>query len=229
MSDTIGKWNDAAMAFATDQERSAFAEANRAVVKERFQKLNGERVLDLGCGYGYYTDWFQCIGGHPVGIDGAAAMIAIARERYPECEFDVADITKPLPFPDESFDIVFCNQVLMDTEHAETVFAESRRVLKRGGILYYSIVHPAFYNGSWQADKDTGITGKLISSYLTPAVISNRFWGETPHFHRPLSFYLNAASDAGLLLVRTEEPRVYDGAGRNGDLPLFFFAEYMRP
>ena len=161
-----------------------------------------------------------------MGIDGAETMIEIARKKYPDCPFYTADITRPLPFDDDTFDIVFCNMVLMDIDPVESVFSECRRVLKHGGVFFISIVHPAFFNGDWQTDENGRQTGKLITSYLTPCVSENRFWGETAHYHRPLSFYLNAAADAGFLLRHTEEPRTYDGVTKNNDLPLFFFAEY---
>ena len=220
MNSIIDQWNKAAKTYSEKQEKSAFSLSNKRIVETRFPRLNGEKVLDLGCGYGCYTDYFRCIGGDAVGVDGAPAMIGIARERYPESSFIVADITCPLPFESGSFDIVFCNQVLMDIEEVRSVFEECKRILKPEGILYYSIVHPAFYNGEW---KDGG---KLITSYITPGVRSNDFWGETKHFHRPLSYYLNTASEAGLILVHAQEPSVYDGEGKNGDIPLFFFAEY---
>ena len=230
MSDTvIRQWNDAAEAYAEEQERSVYAQANRAIVKERFRNLRGEKVLDLGCGFGWYTHYFGSIGGSAVGVDGAKAMIDIARQRYPEASFSVHDITRPLPFGPCSFDIVFCNQVMMDIEDIGSILSECGRVLKGGGIFCFSIVHPAFYNGEWQTDADGRGFAKLISSYLTPCVSENRFWGETQHFHRPLSYYLNAAAQAGLILTRADEPRIYDGARKNDDLPLFFFAEYAKP
>ena len=221
MNSIIDQWNEAAKTYSEKQEASAFALSNRKIVEKRFPKLNGEKVLDLGCGYGCYTDYFRSIGGDVVGVDGAGAMIGIAKERYPDCSFLVADITRPLPFESDSFDIVFCNQVLMDIEEVKNVFEECKRVLKPKGTLYYSIVHPAFYNGEW---KDGG---KLITSYITPEIKANDFWGETKHFHRSLSFYLNAASDVGMMLVHAEEPRAYEEEGKNGDIPLFFFAEYI--
>lgn len=224
MSDTIQQWNEAAEAYAGEQEHSAFAASNREVVKRRFPGLHGERILDLGCGYGWYTDYFRSVGGDAVGVDGADAMIGIAQKKYPKCTFRSVDITKPLPFESGSFDIVFCNQVLMDLENVESVLAECFRLLKRGGVFYFSVVHPAFYNGTWEKG-DGGVSGKLITSYLTQETLTNRFWGTTQHFHRPLSYYLNAAADAGFVLRRTEEPRSYEGAERNSDLPLFFFAE----
>ena len=223
---TIRQWDAAAYAYAEIQERSAYADVNKAVVKERFPKLSGEAVLDLGCGYGFYTDYFNRIGGAAVGIDGAQTMIRIARETYPGNSFSVADITKRLPFENGTFDIVFCNMVLMDIEDIGCVFAEAARVLKPGGVFWYSVVHPAFYNGDWQTDANGRKTGKLIAAYLTPESYLNHFPGGTVHFHRPLSHYLNAAADAGLVLTYALEPRTYDGITKNDDLPLFFFAEY---
>ena len=226
MNNTLLQWENAVEQYADNQERSEFADQNKAIVKARFPRLNGEKVLDLGCGYGYYTDYFNRVGGNAVGIDGAETMILLAKSRYPDCAFSVADIEKPFPFDNGSFNIVFCNQVLMDIENIGYVFSESYRVLQPEGILYYSIVHPAFYQGDWQENESGYRYAKRISSYLTRNVSQNRFWGATAHFHRPLCDYLNAAADAGLILKHTEEPRSYDGKMKNDDIPLFFFAEY---
>ena len=50
------------------------------------ESLEG-RLLDLGCGYGYYTHYFDEAGAHAIGVDGAEAMIQIARKRYPGSAF----------------------------------------------------------------------------------------------------------------------------------------------
>ncbi|MDE7361018.1 MAG: class I SAM-dependent methyltransferase, partial [Oscillospiraceae bacterium] len=101
MENVIQQWDNTAATYVEDQERSEFAESNKAVIEVRFQRLNGERVLDLGCGYGWYTDFFARIGANAVGVDGSEKMIAIARERYPNLEFTIADIEKPLPYTNE--------------------------------------------------------------------------------------------------------------------------------
>ena len=116
---SIEQWNKAADAFSEEQEKSEFSDMNKAAVKERFTSLSGEKVLDLGCGYGYYTDYFRSIGGEVTGVDGAPAMIDIAKEKYPDSAFAVVDITGKLPFENDEFDIVFCNQVLMDIDQVE--------------------------------------------------------------------------------------------------------------
>ena len=116
----------------------------------------------------------------------------------------------------------------MDLEDADNVFSECHRVLKDGGILYYSIVHPAFYDCRWQKDENGYRYGKTMSRYIAPYSFNNDFWGDTAHFHRPLSYYLNVAADCGFSLMHTEEPSGYDGVTKNADLPLFFFAEYKK-
>ncbi len=227
MEDIIQQWDHAAAAFANDQEMSEFAESNKSVIKARFQRLNGERVLDLGCGYGWYTDFFARNGADAVGVDGSEKMIAIARERYPNSEFSLADIEKTLPFSDGGFDIVFSNQVLMDIEDADFVISESERVLKHGGIFYFGIVHPCFYDCKWLKDENGYRYAKAMDRYISSYRLTNEFWG-TAHFHRPLSFYLNAAAKHGFTLKEICEPVSYDGVTKNNELPLFFFAEFIK-
>lgn len=227
MENVIQQWDNAAAAFAEDQEMSEYAESNKAVIETRFRRLNGERVLDLGCGYGWYTDFFARIGANAVGVDGSERMIAIAREKYPSSEFTLADIEKPLPFDNGCFDIVFSNQVLMDIENADFVISECERVLKDGGVFYFSIVHPCFYGGNWLMDEKRRCYAKAIDRYINSYRLTNEFWG-TAHFHRPLAFYLNAAAKYGLSLKEICEPVSYDGISKNNDLPLFFFAEFIK-
>lgn len=149
MENVLEQWNSAAEKYTEDQEASIYSESNKETVKNRFQNLTGLKVLDLGCGYGVYTDYFQSIGADVIGVDGSEKMLKIAEKRYPHCTFELCDISKKFPFENKSFDLVFCNQVLMDIEDIETVFSECYRVLKQNGIFYYSIVHPVFYDSVW--------------------------------------------------------------------------------
>ena len=229
MSKTIiSQWDEAAEIFAADQDISGYSKVNRELVKQRFPGFNGEKVLDLGCGYGYYTNYFQKAGAEAVGIDGSEAMIRLAGQRYPGVDFSLFDINNPLPYEDGIFDLVFCNMVLMDIENIEDVIREVRRVLKDNGIFYYSIVHPVLFDGIWLTDDKGYGYAKVVSKYLAPYSKESEFWGKTMHFHRPISYYLNVLSDAGFSLVHTEEPDSYDGIVESRDLTLFFFAEYRK-
>ena len=228
MKEIINQWNNAALKYTEDQERSEYVEVNKREVKARFNHFDGEKILDLGCGYGFYTDYFRSIGAEVIGIDASEKMIEIARERYPRTEFSVMDITMPLSYESNAFDMVFSNQVFMDIENIEHIFAECKRILKPGGILYYSIVHPAFYDCHWLKDENGYRYAKVIEKYIEPYQFTNEFWGKTAHFHRSLSYYLNVAAQNGFVLKHTSEPVAYDGKNKNSDLPLFFFAEYVK-
>ena len=228
MDNSKDLWNNAAQSYAQSQEESEFANVNKKIVVNRFKKLNGEKLLDLGCGYGFYTDYFKNIGADAIGIDGSGNMIDIAKENYKGCDFEVVDITETLPFHDSCFDIVFCNQVLMDIEDIEPLFSEINRVMKKGGIFYYSIVHPAFYDSKWIQNENGFNESKTMKSYIQPYCLTNHFWGKTKHFHRPLSYYLNLAIKHSFKLKDIEEPQSYDGIIKNKDLPLFLFAEYIK-
>lgn len=226
--DTITQWNCAAQKYMDVQEQSEYVYCNKQVVIKRFPRLNGEKVLDLGCGYGSYTDYFRSIGADVIGIDGSEAMLKLAETHYPECTFQLANLDEKLQFSNETFDLVFCNQVLMDIENVELVFAECRRLLKKNGILYYTIVHPAFYDGNWLKDENGFKYAKAIKNYIKEYRSENIFWGETTHFHRSFSYYLNTAAENGFMLIHAEEPVSYDGKSKNHDLPLFFAAEYKK-
>ena len=98
MENVLEQWNVAAEKYTEDQEASIYSESNKETVKNRFQNLTGLKVLDLGCGYGFYTDYFQSIGADVIGVDGSEKMLKIAEKRYPRCTFELWDISKKFPF-----------------------------------------------------------------------------------------------------------------------------------
>lgn len=63
------------------------------------------RVLDAGCGPGYFAPLLDEMGFEPTGCDLSPKMIAQARRDYPEVTFDVADI-RDLPYGHGAFDCV---------------------------------------------------------------------------------------------------------------------------
>lgn len=98
----------------------------------------GARLLDGGCGMGYWTVHFTRAGYPTLGLDVSAATIAKLKHLFPDVEFAVADI-RSTGLPGESFDLYFSWGTF---EHFEEGFGpvvnEAYRLLKPGGHLLIS-------------------------------------------------------------------------------------------
>src|SRR3954453_22024426 len=91
----------------------------------------GERIIDLGCGTGALTAEIAAAGAEIVGIDASEAMIARARELYPQLGFEVArgeDFSVAAPV-----DAVFSSAALHWMSPPEAVVASIARALEPGG------------------------------------------------------------------------------------------------
>jgi SAM-dependent methyltransferase len=100
------------------------------------------RILDLGCGYGRALGLLFERGYHNlIGFDPAAAMIAMARERFPAITFEELVSPPHLDLPDLSLDAVLLFSVLtcVPTDDGQrAIVSEAVRVLRPGGLLYIS-------------------------------------------------------------------------------------------
>jgi arsenite methyltransferase len=110
----------------------------RAHVSEALAVHAGERVLDVGCGPGFYVEeLLDVVGpdGTVVGVDASPEMLAAAAARcarHPNVAFHRGDATA-LPVDDESFDAALCVQVLEYVDDATAALAQIHRALRPGG------------------------------------------------------------------------------------------------
>ena len=96
------------------------------------------RLLEVGCGSGYYSEVFATLvagGADYTGIDYSDAMIARARARYPSTAFEVADATR-LPYADGAYDIVFNGVSLMHIIDYQAAIQEAARVAARYCVFH---------------------------------------------------------------------------------------------
>jgi SAM-dependent methyltransferase len=93
--------------------------------------VDGERILDVGCGTGQLTAEIASSGADVVGVDRSPAMIEQARANFPAIRFEVQD-ARALPYEAE-FDAVFSNAALHWVKDAEAAAASIARALKPGG------------------------------------------------------------------------------------------------
>lgn len=87
------------------------------------------RALDLACGAGRNAAWLADRGWEVVALDGAEEAIKLVPDGIDARVFDL-ETGEPLPFEDESFDLV----LILFYLH-RPLFAEAKRVLRRGGTL----------------------------------------------------------------------------------------------
>ncbi len=111
----------------------------RPVPHEWFGSLAGKKVLGLASGGGQQIPIFAALGAECTVLDYSEKQLesermVAEREGYP-VNLVRADMTKPLPFADESFDLIFHPVSNCYVEEVRPIFRECFRVLKPGGVL----------------------------------------------------------------------------------------------
>jgi SAM-dependent methyltransferase len=94
----------------------------------------GTRLLDAGCGAGMAAMRAASLGATVAGIDAAALLLDIARERVPMGDFRTGDL-EDLPFADASFDVVTGFNAFQFAGDPVAALSEARRVTRPGGIV----------------------------------------------------------------------------------------------
>ena len=126
-----------------------FGYAQGVVERQRLSTCRQPSALDIGCGGGLLSEEFARIGYQVTGIDPSVASIRVAVSHARQSGYEIAYIVAPgeaLPFPDASFDLVYCCDVLEHVDDLEAVIAETARVLKPGGIYIYDTLNRNFFS-----------------------------------------------------------------------------------
>ena len=191
----------------------------------------GLKGLDIGYGEAGNTKVLARKGATMFGIDFAPTFIRHAREAEQHTplniEFHLADC-KELPFAQASFDFAVAFMSLMDVDDLDWVLDraldEAYRVLKPGGVLQFSILHPCFTAiGSQKVcDENGDLIGRSSGKYFTSCAGEEQSWtfGAAPddikarhakfiipRFHLPISNWVNSVIAAGFELKALQEPR----------------------
>ena len=105
------------------------------------KSLDGQRVLDAGCGNGQHAVFFAMFGAFASGFDlsdvgiETAREMAIANNVQGLCEFKVGNASE-MPYPDDHFDVIVLNAVLHHMLKYPKIREEAFRVLRPGGRLF---------------------------------------------------------------------------------------------
>ena len=168
--------------------------------------VEGTRLLDAGCGNGWYAEQLLKRGAGVDAIDGSAVMVEHARTRLANqltsdplgrLTIQHADLMDSLPFDDDRFDGVVSPLVLHYIADWRPTLREFARVLKPGGWLLFSTHHPA-----------TEMVRFAPNDYFkVEHVVDTWKWlGQVEFYRRPLTEISSSLFDAGFVIERMIEP-----------------------
>ena len=106
-----------------------------------------KKILDAGCGIGFFSRYFDAGGSKTIGIDFSNNMINIARQNAPNSDFVQGSLIH-LPFDDEIFDFIYTSSVfihIVDDKEWEMAVSELKRCLKKEGELIFIQEFRDFY------------------------------------------------------------------------------------
>lgn len=167
------------------------------------------RVLDLGCGEGQLARRVAALGADVVGLDGSWAQIELAHRRGGGPRYLRGSATA-IPAATGAFDAVMACLVLEHVDPFEPALDEIARVLVPGGCFVLFLNHPLLQapGSGWVDDHILGEQYWRLGPYLPDdASIEEVAPGvKLPFMHRPLSRYVNAMAERGLLVEHMDEP-----------------------
>jgi ubiquinone/menaquinone biosynthesis C-methylase UbiE len=172
--------------------------------------MNGLRVVDLGCGFGWFCRWAREQGAaQVVGLDLSEKMLARARATTSDraITYERADLDQ-LDLPGDSFDLAYSSLALHYVEDAARLFATIHRASVPGGSFVFSTEHPIYMaptNPRWSIDADGRKTWPL-DRYLVegPRTTDWLAKGVVKH-HRTMGTTLNLLMRAGFTIQHVEE------------------------
>ncbi len=209
MPDSVNKsaapaadYDSFAAAYSASNENNLF---NAHYARPEMIRLAGDvaglEILDAGCGSGPLMEALRAQDAVVSGFDLSPAMVELARERLgADSDVRVADLGAPLPYSDEAFDLVVASLSLHYVEDWASTLSELRRVLRPGGRLVVSIIHPTVYAIVYPEADYFALTQYSEDYDFGDGTVWMTYW------HRPLQDVINTFIDAGFAIKRVTEP-----------------------
>jgi SAM-dependent methyltransferase len=181
-----------------------------AALQAMLPQLEGKRVIDLGCGFGWFCRWAAAHGAAAVeGFDVSERMLERARSETQDARirYTRADL-ETLSLPPECCDLTYSALALHYLADLRRLLAEARRALAHGGALVFSVEHP-IYTAPRQPGWMQHASGRSVwplDGYLDEGARSTDWLakGVIKH-HRTVADYVNALLACGFSLRRIEE------------------------
>lgn len=229
----IEDWNRIASTYSELRESGNEFEYEEKSLWSLLGDVTNQNVLDLACGQGGFCSELTRKGAHVVGVDGSIQLLTRARSLYPKIEFIEHDLAEGLPHFQTEFHIVMSRMAVMDIRDIRSFFNDVPGVLRSDGRFIFTLLHPCFWNQKSHLDEQTGEWFKKVNGYLDFETWRVESFGGHNHYHRPMSYYFDALTEAGMAVTRLLEPR-HEGTGKvvpvefSGKFPLYLMIEAVK-
>ena len=197
-------YDELAEGYAADVRSNAYnAHLEFPATSSMIPDVDGQRVLDAGCGTGVYTEFLLDHGADVVGLDASEEMLAHARDAVGDrAELRQADLGEPLEFEDDAFDRVVSALALGYVADWESLFAEFARVLRPGGFVVFSTGHPLD-----QFPLDEGGEPADAENYFEVERLTKEWDVPVSYYRRPFSAVVSPLLENGFRLDTVVEPQ----------------------
>ncbi len=170
-------------------------------IMELLAPMEGEKILDLGCGTGDLAKQLSDSKVNVIGVDQSENMVQQARSKYPDIPFFVQDATK-LDYEDE-FDAVFSNATLHWVKQARKALISTYKSLRHGGRFV------AEFGGKGNVQT---IVDEIIQQLKTAGIDYQK--EQFPWFYPSIAEYSSLMEDVGFRVTfaqHLDRPTPLDG------------------
>lgn len=181
-------------------------------LRELMPALEGKRVLDLGCGFGWHCRFAAAQGAASVlGVDLSEKMLEVAREKTvePNVRYERHAI-EDFPFGKDNYDVVVSSLAIHYVKDFRRLCRNVNRCLAPGGVFLFSVEHPIFSargDQDWVFASDGGKSHWPVDDYFREGRRTPLFLGERiVKYHRTLTTYASDVLASGFRVEALVEP-----------------------
>lgn len=181
-----------------------------AALRALLPELGGRRVLDLGCGFGWFCRWAREHGAASVlGVDVSERMLARAKAETHDAAISYVEADlEHLEIRPETFHLAYSSLAFHYVENLEGLLARVCAALVPGGKLIFSVEHPIFTaptNPSWSIDT-AGHSTWPVNGYLDEGPRSTDWLAKgVIKQHRTIGTYVNLLVRSGFAISHINE------------------------